>query len=194
MTHSYGYKRRTRHKFQKGFRSHGAIHISKNLTTFKVGDIVDVVVDGAVHKSMPYKYYHGRTGTVFNVNPRAVGVIVNKQVRNRIIPKRLHIRIEHLKLSTCRKEFLNRCKENDRVIIILMIVENRSQQERKENFNKKSRETTKRNFHHRKARYSFAQPQIALRNCMIVYLNIIPLILTIITITSFIKFVIDFVD
>jgi hypothetical protein len=29
---------------------------------------------------MPYKYYHGRTGVVFNVNKRAVGVIVNKEV------------------------------------------------------------------------------------------------------------------
>ena len=55
MTHSYGYKRRTRHKFQKGFRSHGAIHMSTNLTTFKVGDIVDVVVDGAIHKSTPIR-------------------------------------------------------------------------------------------------------------------------------------------
>lgn len=115
MTHSYGKKRRTRHKFQKGFKNHGAIRMSKNLTNYKVGDIVDVVVDGSIHKGMPYKYYHGRTGRVFNVNPRALGVIVNKQVRNRIIPKRLHIRVEHLKLSTCRQEFLNRVKENDRV-------------------------------------------------------------------------------
>ncbi len=130
MTHSYGYKRRTRHKFQKGFRNHGVIRMSKNLTTYKVGDIVDVVVDGSVHKSMPYKYYHGRTGTVFNVNPRALGVIVNKQVRNRIIPKRLHIRIEHLKLSTCRREFLNRVKENDRVFILINTVKNLSKQAR----------------------------------------------------------------
>ena len=110
MTHSYGYKRRTRHKFRKGFRQHGSIHISKNLTSDKIGDIVDVVCDGAIHKSMPYKYYHGRTGTVFNVNPRAVGVIVNKQVRNRIIGKRLHIRIEHLRKSTCRTAFLDRIR------------------------------------------------------------------------------------
>jgi len=103
MTHSYGYKRRTRHKFKKGFKQHGAIHISKTLTTYKIGDIVDVVVDGAIHKGMPYKYYHGRTGRVFNVNPRSIGVIVNKQVRNRIIPKRIHVRIEHLKLSTSRE-------------------------------------------------------------------------------------------
>jgi len=90
--------------------------MSKNLTTYKVGDIVDIVVDGSIHKSMPYKFYHGRTGRVFNVNPRALGVIVNKQVRNRIIEKRLHIRVEHLKLSTCRQEFLNRIKHNDQVI------------------------------------------------------------------------------
>src|ERR1700688_469871 len=106
MTHSYGYKRRTRHKFQKGFRNHGAIRMSKNLTTYKVGDIVDVVVDGAVHKSMPYKYYHRRTGTVFNVNARALGVIVNKQTKNRIIPNTVHIRARIIKLSTIQEEFL----------------------------------------------------------------------------------------
>lgn len=114
MTHSYGYKRRTRHKFRKGFRQHGAIHISKTLTTYRIGDIVDIVVDGAIHKGMPYKYYHGRTGRVFNVNPRAIGVVVNKQVRNRIIPKRIHVRVEHLKLSTSRTGFLDRIRENDK--------------------------------------------------------------------------------
>jgi large subunit ribosomal protein L21e len=119
MGHSYGLKRKTRHKFRKGFRQHGAIHISKTLTRYKVGDIVDVAVDGATHKGMPYQYYHGRTGTVFNVNPRAIGVIVNKQVRNRIIPKRLHIRVEHLRLSTSRLDFLKRIRENDKVDFIL---------------------------------------------------------------------------
>lgn len=114
MTHSYGYKRRTRHKFRKGFRQHGAVHISKTLTTYRIGDIVDIAVDGAIHKGMPYKYYHGRTGRVFNVNPRAIGVIVNKQVRNRIIPKRIHVRVEHLKLSTSRTGFLDRIRENDK--------------------------------------------------------------------------------
>ena len=115
MTHSYGYKRRTRHKFRKGFKQHGAIHISKTLTAYKVGDIVDIVVDGAIHKGMPYKYYHGRTGRVFNVNARSIGVIVNKQVRQRIIPKRIHVRIEHIKMSTSRTGFLNRIKENDKL-------------------------------------------------------------------------------
>ena len=115
MTHSYGYKRKTRHKFKKGFKQHGAIHISKTLTAYKVGDIVDIVVDGAIHKGMPYKYYHGRTGRVFNVNPRAIGVEVNKQVRQRIIAKRIHVRVEHLKLSTSRESLLTRIRENDKL-------------------------------------------------------------------------------
>lgn len=115
MTHCYGYRRRTRYKFRKGFRQAGAIHISRTLTTYKIGDIVDIIVDGSIHKGMPYKLYHGRTGRVFNVNPRSVGVIVNKQVRNRVIPKRIHVRIEHLRLSTCRKAFLNRIQENDKI-------------------------------------------------------------------------------
>ena len=114
MTHCYGQRRRTRHKFRKGFKQHGSIHISRTLTTYKIDDIVDIIVDGSIHKGMPYKYYHGRTGRVFNVNPRSIGVIVNKQVRNRIIPKRIHVRIEHLRLSTCRKEFLNRIQANDK--------------------------------------------------------------------------------
>ena len=34
------------------------------LTTYKVGDYVDIKVDGSQHKGMPFKLYHGRTGTV----------------------------------------------------------------------------------------------------------------------------------
>ncbi len=44
------------------------------------GDYVDIKVDSSIHKGMPFKHYHGRTGVVFNVNKRAVGVIINKEV------------------------------------------------------------------------------------------------------------------
>ena len=36
--------------------------------------------DGAIQKGMPFKFYHGKTGRVFNVTRHAVGVIVNKRV------------------------------------------------------------------------------------------------------------------
>jgi large subunit ribosomal protein L21e len=63
---------------------------------------------------MPHKYYHGRTGVVWNVTPRAVGVEILKRHRNRLIRKRIHVRIEHVSKSRCREEFLLRVKENDR--------------------------------------------------------------------------------
>ena len=83
------------------------------MTTFKVGEFVDIKVDASQHKGMPFKFYHGRTGKVFNVNRRAIGVEVNKLVGGRIIAKRINVRVEHLKKSKCREDFLTRVKKND---------------------------------------------------------------------------------
>lgn len=53
-----------------------------------------------------------RTGIVYNVTPRAVGIIINKIVGNRYIEKRVNVRIEHIRHSKCRQEFLDRVKRN----------------------------------------------------------------------------------
>ena len=37
--------------------------------------------NGSIQKGMPHKFYHGKTGRVFNVTKHAVGVIMNKQIR-----------------------------------------------------------------------------------------------------------------
>jgi large subunit ribosomal protein L21e len=39
-------------------------------------------------------------------------VIINKRVGNRYIEKRVNVRIEHIKHSKCRDDFLRRVKEN----------------------------------------------------------------------------------
>lgn len=57
---------------------------------------------------MPYRYYHGRSGIIFNVNKRAVGVEVTKVVGNRVLRKRIHLRIEHVRRSRCNENFLSR--------------------------------------------------------------------------------------
>lgn len=113
MTTSWGYRSRTKHKFKKAFRRHGAVRISNYLKEYKKGDYVDIIVDGAIHKGMPHKFYHGRTGKVFNVNPRSVGVVIEKQVKQRKMEKKIHVRIEHLRHSNSRLSFLERIKEND---------------------------------------------------------------------------------
>ncbi|KAG9295238.1 hypothetical protein G9A89_000061 [Geosiphon pyriformis] len=115
MPHSYGIRARTRHMFARRFREKGSIRLSTYLKIYKVGDIVDIKANGAVQKGMPHKFYHGRTGIIYNVTKSAVGVIINKRVGNRFLEKRVNVRVEHIKHSKCRDDFLRRVKENARL-------------------------------------------------------------------------------
>ncbi|CAB0045173.1 unnamed protein product [Trichogramma brassicae] len=115
MTNSKGYRRGTRDLFSRRFRKRGTLHLSTYMRVYKVGDIVDIKGDGAIQKGMPYKDYHGKTGRVFNVTQHALGIIVNKRVRGKILPKRINVRIEHVKHSKCRDDFLRRVKENEKL-------------------------------------------------------------------------------
>ncbi|GAQ78141.1 60S ribosomal protein L21 [Klebsormidium nitens] len=115
MPAGHGMRARTRDLFSRGFRQKGFIPLTVYLRSFKVGDYVDVKVNSAVHNGMPFKYYHGRTGKVWNVTKRSVGVEINKQVGGRIIKKRIHVRIEHVKPSRCHEDFLERRKKNDQL-------------------------------------------------------------------------------
>ena len=49
---------------------------------------------------------------MYNVTPSAVGVIVYKVVGNRYLEKRVNLRVEHVRHSKCRQEFLDRVKSN----------------------------------------------------------------------------------
>merc|ERR1712169_91864 len=103
MPRSNGYRCNTRDLFSRPFRQHGMPSLQTYMTTFKIGDYVDVVANSAIQKGMPHKFYHGRTGVVWSVTPRAVGVEINKQVGNRIMKKRIYVRIEHVQKSKCRR-------------------------------------------------------------------------------------------
>ncbi|KAL5999745.1 60S ribosomal protein L21A [Asimina triloba] len=156
MPAGHGVRSRTRDLFSRPFRKKGYIALTTYLRTFKIGDYVDIKVNGAVHKGMPHKFYHGRTGRVWNVTKRAIGVEINKQwlpqtmkrpciqvihvkrgealirmdvhesmdaylviasteVGNRIIRKRIHVRVEHVQLSRCAEEFRLRKIKNDQL-------------------------------------------------------------------------------
>ena len=101
--------------FARPFRQHGPEHLSTYLTTYRVGDWVDIKANGSIHRGMPHKFYHGKTGMVWNVTKRAVGIELTKTVGTRIIRKKVHVRIEHVSHSRCREDFLNRVKENERL-------------------------------------------------------------------------------
>ena len=89
--------------------------MNKVMLSYRKGDYVDVIADGSVQKGMPFKFYHGKTGVIFDVTKHSVGVVVNKRVGGRIIPKRLHVRVEHVRMSRSRTAFVDRVHENDKV-------------------------------------------------------------------------------
>ena len=99
--------------FPRPFRKHGAVPLATYMQIYKKGDIVDIKGMGTVQKGMPHKCYHGKTGRVYNVTQHAVGIIVNKQVKGKILAKRINVRIEHIKHSKSRDSFLKRVKEDD---------------------------------------------------------------------------------
>ncbi len=113
MPHSFGKRARTRHMFAKKFGDHGLPSMSTYLRTYKVGDYVDIKANGAVHKGMPFKFYHGKTAVIYNVTKGALGLIVNKLVGNRYMEKKINVRIEHVVPSKCRQDFLQRVAAND---------------------------------------------------------------------------------
>lgn len=113
MTHSQGFRCKSRKVFRRAFRENGRCALTTIQRIYKRGDHVDILVNGSVHKGMPHRYYHGKTGVVFNVNPRAIGVEVNKRVGTRIMKKRIHVRVEHLRPSQCTNGHVARVAQNE---------------------------------------------------------------------------------
>merc|ERR1719245_654282 len=62
---------------------------------------------------MPYKGFVGKTGRVWNVTKKAVGIELLKTVGNRKRTKKLHVRIEHVRHSKCRDGLKARIKANE---------------------------------------------------------------------------------
>ncbi|KAF3824271.1 hypothetical protein GH733_008556, partial [Mirounga leonina] len=55
---------------------------------------------GTIQKGVPHKSYHGKTGRVYNVTQHADGIFVNKQVKSKILAKR----INHVKENDQKKK------------------------------------------------------------------------------------------
>ncbi|XP_073492784.1 large ribosomal subunit protein eL21-like [Aquarana catesbeiana] len=102
--------------FSRPFRKHGPVPLSYicYMRIFKKGDIVDIKGTGTIQKGMPHKSFHGKTGQIYNVTQHAVGTIVNKPVKGKILAKRINVRVEHIRHSKSRDSSLQRVKENER--------------------------------------------------------------------------------
>ncbi|EGD71996.1 ribosomal protein L21 [Salpingoeca rosetta] len=115
MTNTTGLRRGTRYMFARPFRGHGAVGLKTYGAVYKVGQYVDIKGNGAYSVGLPHKSYHGKTGRVYNVGKRALGIVVNKRIKNRYVQKKINVRIEHVKHSKCRDDFLRRRASNDKL-------------------------------------------------------------------------------
>uniref|UniRef100_A0A2P2HX61 60S ribosomal protein L21 n=1 Tax=Hirondellea gigas TaxID=1518452 RepID=A0A2P2HX61_9CRUS len=114
MTNPKGVRRGTRDMFSRGFKKNGVERLTTYLRCYKMGQLVDIKGNGAFQKGMPHKSYHGKTGRVYNVTPHALGLVVNKRYRGRIIAKKINLRVEHVKPSRCQENHLERVRANDK--------------------------------------------------------------------------------
>ncbi|CAI5775046.1 RL21 protein [Podarcis lilfordi] len=114
MTNTKGKRRGTRYMFSRRFCKHDVVPLATHMHIYKKGDIVDIKGMGTIQKGMPYKCYYGKTGRVYNITQHAVGIIVNKKLKGKILAKRISVQIEHIKHSKSRDSFLQRVKENER--------------------------------------------------------------------------------
>ncbi|XP_033029215.1 60S ribosomal protein L21-like [Lacerta agilis] len=115
MTNTKGKRRGTRDMFSRPFRKHGVVPLTTYMCISKKGDIVDMKGMGTIQKGMPHKCNHGKTRKgIYNITQHAMGIIVNKKVKGKILAKRINVRIEHIKHSKSRDSFLQRVKESER--------------------------------------------------------------------------------
>jgi len=87
-----GYRRKSRSILRRNPREKGKTGLSKILYEYKPGEKVVVKIDSSVHKGMPHRRYHGKTGVI--VNKRGRSYIVNV-TQGRAI-KEIIVRPEHI--------------------------------------------------------------------------------------------------
>ncbi|XP_036890235.1 60S ribosomal protein L21-like [Sturnira hondurensis] len=113
MTNTKQKRRDTHCMFSRPHRKRGVVPLATYMQTYKKGDIVDTKGMGAVQKGKPHKCYYGESGRVLSVTQCGVGIVVNKQVKSKILAKRIHVQIEHIKHAESQDSFLKHVKEND---------------------------------------------------------------------------------
>lgn len=89
-----GTRHRTRKVFRKSVRERGAVPpLSLLMIDYRPGDRVHIVVNPAIHKGMPHRRYHGKTGTVVGKRGKSYLIEVSAGRKKKL----LIVRPEHLR-------------------------------------------------------------------------------------------------
>ena len=94
------------------FGKHGVIPLAIYVRIYKKGDTAGIQGMGTVQKGTPTNVTRAKL-RVYNVTQHAVGIVVNRQVKGKILDKRINVHTEHTKHSKSRESFLKQVKEND---------------------------------------------------------------------------------
>jgi len=73
-----GYRSKSRYVFSKKGRS-GLPPPTRFLHVYRIGDYVQIKMDPSVQKGMAHRIYQGKTGVVWNVTRRGVGILLKKE-------------------------------------------------------------------------------------------------------------------
>ncbi len=89
-----GFRHRTRKLLRKHVRERGAVPpLSLLLHEYRPGERVNIIINPAIHKGMPHRRYHGKTGIV--IGKRGKCYIVETSLGRK--KKILIVRPEHLR-------------------------------------------------------------------------------------------------
>ncbi|XP_070099437.1 large ribosomal subunit protein eL21-like [Equus przewalskii] len=113
MTNTKGKRRGTCYMFSRPFRKHRIVPLATYMQIYKKGDIVDIKGMGTVPEGVPHKCDHGKTGRIYRVTRHAVGIVVNTEVKGKILAKRINVHIKHIKHLKSSDSVLKHVKEND---------------------------------------------------------------------------------
>mmetsp|Transcript_9160 Transcript_9160/g.10174 ORF Transcript_9160/g.10174 Transcript_9160/m.10174 type:complete len:172 (-) Transcript_9160:55-570(-) len=105
MGKAKGFRSKCRQVHTRPRRDKGYIPLSTYMQIYKRGEYVDIVTNPAQQKGMPHRHYHGKTGRIFAVSPRAVGVELYKRIDNYLKMKKVWVRIEHVRPSKCLQDY-----------------------------------------------------------------------------------------
>lgn len=93
VSHSKGYRTRTRKLLTKSTREKGGVpRLSPLMEELKEGQYVVIKINPSVHKGMPHRRYHGKVGIVQGRRGKSYIVKVNLGDKEKIII----VRPEHL--------------------------------------------------------------------------------------------------
>jgi large subunit ribosomal protein L21e len=90
MTHSKGFRRKTRSLMKGSKRAKG---LSQILTEYHINDKVVITIDPSQVKGMPHRRFQGKVGTVEEVGSRSL--LINVPIGKKM--KRVTARLEHVK-------------------------------------------------------------------------------------------------